>query len=115
MIPPMCLAIDNKKFIHLRHDPDRALIFGIDFEPLEELSPGMRPARCVDDSGSADMIIGSVAIALSDCEQAFVCNGAFETCCYYLRRWSELHDFGHGERLQSIDDLPTREFPIQIA
>jgi hypothetical protein len=36
-----------KSFIHLRHDPDRALIFGIDFERLEELSPGMRPARRV--------------------------------------------------------------------
>jgi hypothetical protein len=33
------LAIDNKKFIHLRHDRDRALIFEIDFERLEKLSP----------------------------------------------------------------------------
>jgi len=52
-----CSAIDSKEFIHLRHDPDRALISGIDFERLEELSPGMRPARRVDDSGSADMIV----------------------------------------------------------
>ena len=29
MIRP-CSAIDSKKFIYLRHDPDRALIFGID-------------------------------------------------------------------------------------
>ena len=55
MLP--CSTIDSKKFIYLRHDPDRALIFGIDFDRLEELSPGMRPARRVDDSGSADMIV----------------------------------------------------------
>src|SRR6266481_8567752 len=65
MIRP-CLAIDSKKFIYLRHDPDRALIFGIDFERLEELSPGMRPARCMDDSGSADVIIGPVSVTLED-------------------------------------------------
>jgi hypothetical protein len=47
-------------------EPDRSLIFGIEFDRFEELAPGVRPARCVDDSGSADMIVSSVIVTLQD-------------------------------------------------
>src|SRR6266851_861845 len=37
-----------------------------EFDRFEELAPGMRPARCVDDSGSADMIVSPVTVTLED-------------------------------------------------
>jgi hypothetical protein len=46
-----------KKFIHLRHDPGRSLISGIEFDRFEELAPGVRPTRCMHDLGSTDMIV----------------------------------------------------------
>jgi hypothetical protein len=52
------LGVNGKELIHLHHDSNRCLIFGIEFDCIEKLSPGMRPARGVDDSGSADVIVG---------------------------------------------------------
>src|SRR6202023_4116927 len=60
------LGIDGKKLIHLRHDANRDLIFGIEFDCIEELSPGMRPPRGVHDTLSTDMIVGSIAVTLED-------------------------------------------------
>jgi hypothetical protein len=61
-----CSGIDSEKFVHLRHDSDCALIFGIEFKRFEELPPRVRPAPRMHDLGSADMIVGAVAIALED-------------------------------------------------
>jgi hypothetical protein len=36
------LGVDSKKLIHLGHDLNRGGIFGIEFNRIEELSPGMR-------------------------------------------------------------------------
>jgi hypothetical protein len=36
---------NRKNGIHLRHDVNRGLIFGIEFDRIKKLSPGMRPAR----------------------------------------------------------------------
>ena len=58
------LGVDGKKLIHLRHDPKRGLICGIEFDRIEELSPGMRPACRVHDLGSAHMIVNAVTVAL---------------------------------------------------
>jgi hypothetical protein len=58
------LGIDCKKLIHLRHDPNRGLIFGIEFYCIEELSPRMCPACPVHDFGSTNMIVSAVAVAL---------------------------------------------------
>jgi hypothetical protein len=38
------LCVDGKKLIHLGHDPDGDLIFGTEFNRIEELWSGMRPS-----------------------------------------------------------------------
>jgi hypothetical protein len=57
-----------KKLIHLRHDLNRGGIFGIEFDRIEELSPGLRPAGGVHELWATDMIVSAVTIAL---EQPF--------------------------------------------
>jgi hypothetical protein len=42
------------------------LIFGIEFDRIEKLSPGMRPTRRMHDLGSTNMIVGPVTITLQD-------------------------------------------------
>ena len=57
----------SEKFVHLRHDPDCALIFGIEFKRFEELATRMRDAAAVHQAiVFGDLIVGAVAIALED-------------------------------------------------
>src|SRR6516162_8060553 len=59
-------GVDGKKLIDLSHDQNRVPIFGIEFERIEKLSPGMRPARRVHQLLSTDMIVCAVTVALED-------------------------------------------------
>src|SRR5215471_5002354 len=58
------LGIDTKKLVHLRHDPNRGLIFGIEFNRVKKFPPCMCPTACMHDSGSAHSVICTVAVAL---------------------------------------------------
>jgi hypothetical protein len=40
------LRINGEKFIHQRHDPDRRLIFGVEFNRGRKLAPCMRLILC---------------------------------------------------------------------
>src|SRR5215475_14431619 len=60
------LGIDTKKLVHLRHDPNRGLIFGIEFNRVQKFPPCMCPTACMHDSGSAHSVICTVAVALED-------------------------------------------------
>jgi hypothetical protein len=94
------------EFIHLRDNPDRSLIFGIELDRFEELAPSVRPARRVDDSSSADMIIRPVAVTLENAlEVAKEPFGSLHRrpklpICYFEHaRGSEVH-----RRKSGIDD-----------
>jgi len=60
------LSVNSKKLIHLRHDLNRGGIFGIEFDCIEELSSGMRPARSVNEPWATDMIVSAVTVALQE-------------------------------------------------
>src|SRR5260370_26018833 len=64
------LGVDRKKLIHLRHDPNRGLISGIEFDCIKELSPGMRPPRGMNHLFSTHLLISAVTGAFGDSRKA---------------------------------------------
>ena len=60
------LAVDGKKLVHLRHDSNGDLIFGIEFDRIKKFASCKRPTACMHDSGPAHSIIGTIAVALED-------------------------------------------------
>ena len=59
-----CLAIHQKQRIHARDHRDGRAVFRIHFHCVNELSPRMRPAAHMDQTGSAHLIVSLVAVSL---------------------------------------------------